>query len=286
MKQSDFEKCRDSRGFLDVKALDSSCKRTMFLASNAVYLYELEGCQVIFKRYSFEKDKLSYGAFNEVLYYRLAKKYGIYCAEYDFGFFGEESGTVSYIIKGNVKSIYELLRKKYSSFDVVRGAHLSYLELCEFFDEKYKKYAAALKDELLRLIVFDALLGHSDKSSTNLLLCEKENEAHLYSVDGSDLWGKFISLENRGRELHSFLNSLDKEKKDELLAFLSSIDVNTEIDNLTKEYPSYREVAKAVKDSANRTREAILQGENNEIIKDYFLYPKREIKILKGGKIK
>ena len=44
-------------------------------------------------------------------------------------------------------------------------------------------------------------------------------------------------------------------------------------------------IAKTVKENANRTSKAILQGENNEIIKDYYLYPKREIKIIKGGKI-
>ena len=66
---------------------------------------------------------------------------------------------------------------------------------------------------------------------------------------------------------------------------LLRIDVNAEIDNLVKEYPVYTEIAKTVKENANRTREAILQGENNEIIKDYFLYPKREIRIKKGGKI-
>ncbi len=284
MDRGQLDACRDERGFIDISCLKDE-KSSVVFASNAKLLYELDDCQVIFKSYSSEQNKLFMGAFNEVLYFRLAKKHGIFCAEYDFATLGDENGTVSYIIKGNVKSIYELSRKKYSSLDVIRGAHLSYLELCNLFEKRYKKHAITLKNELLNLLIFDALLGHSDKGCTNLLIYENENEVHLYSVDGSDLWGKFISLKNRGRELHSFLSSLDGNKKNELLDLLLRIDVNAEIDNLVKEYPVYTEIAKTVKENANRTREAILQGENNKIINDYFLYPKREIRIKKGGKI-
>ena len=284
MERSQLDACRDKRGFIDISCLKDE-KSTVVFASNAKALYELDNCQVMFKSYSDEKNQLSTGAFNEVLYYRLSKKLGIFCAEYDFATLGDESGTLSYVIDGKVNSIFSLSKRKYSSIETIIDAHLSYSELCSLFKRKYRKHTAALKNELLRIIVLDALLGHGDKSCTNLLICENENGVHLYSVDGSDLWGKYISLKSRGKELFSFLNSLEIDVKNELLELLYSIDVISEIDALVNEYPIYTEIANEVKERAEKTREAIFQGENNEIIKDYFLYPKREIKIIKGGKI-
>lgn len=284
MERCQLDACRDERGFIDISCLKDE-KSSLIFASNAKLLHKLDDCQVIFKSYSSEQNKLFMGAFNEVLYFRLAKKHGIFCAEYDFATLGEENGTISYVIKGKTKTIFELSTKKYSSLDSICDKHLSYRELSTLFKRKYRKHAKSLENELLRLIILDVLVGHSDKSCTNLLICENEKEVHLFSVDASDLWGKFISLKDRGKELFSFLNSLKIDKKNELLDMLLRIDVNAEIDNLVKEYPVYTEIAKTVKENANRTREAILQGENNEIIKDYFLYPKREIRIKKGGKI-
>lgn len=284
MERNQLDACRDKRRFIDISCLKDE-KSNFVFASNAKFIYELDNCQVMFKSYSDEENLLSIGAFNEVLYYRIAKKYGIFCAEYDFATLGEENGTVSYIIEGKTKSIYDISRKKYKSIEAICGEHLSYLELCALFRKKYKKLFDTLKNELLRLIILDALVCHGDKSCTNLLICENERGVHLYSVDSSDLWGKYISVSNRGKELFSFLNSLKIDKKNELLDLLYSIDINEEIDMLVKEYPIFAEIGKEVKKRAEKTKEAILQGENNEIIKDYYLYPKREIKIIKGGKI-
>ena len=284
MERSQLDACRDKRGFIDISCLKDE-KSNFVFASNAKFIYELDNCQVMFKSYSDEENLLSIGAFNEVLYYRIAKKYGIFCAEYDFATFNEENGTISYIIEGKSKSIYDISRKKYKSIEAICGEHLSYLELCALFRKKYKKHFDTLKNELLRLIILDALVCHGDKSCTNLLICENESGVHLYSVDSSDLWGKYISVSNRGKELFSFLNSFECDTKKELLDLLYSIDINEEIDMLVKEYPIYAEIGKEVKILANSTKEAILQGGNNEIIKDYYLYPKREIKIIKGGKI-
>lgn len=283
MKRNDLEKLRTDRGFIDIRATDN-LKKSMIFASNARFLFELDDCEIIYKNYS-DNENLSISAFNEVLYYRIAKKLGVFSAEYDFAAMGEENGTISYVIKGKTKTIFELSAKKYSSLDSICDAQLSYSELCTLFKRKYKKHAKSLENELLRLIILDALVGHSDKSCTNLLICENEKEVHLFSVDASDLWSGLISLNDRGKELFSFLNSFECDTKKELLDLLYSIDINEEIDMLVKEYPIYAEIGKEVKILANSTKEAILQGENNEIIKDYYLYPKREIKIIKGGKI-
>ena len=277
MKRDQLDAARDQRGLIDMSCLEGLPK-SVILASNAIYLYQLEDCRVIFKRYSFEKDVLSPEAFNEVLYARLAKKLGIYCGEYDFAFLGEQSGTVSYVIEGNIKTVYELLGENLPLLEYTRDGQNAYSVLCTLFERKYPRHASTLKKELLRLIGFDAILGHGDKNSTNMLIWEGDEEAHLFSVDGSHLWGRFFSLKKRGRELCSFLNSLKKEEQDLVLSVIEEIDAHTEIDSIVKEYPIYLEVSKWVKGAMLHTRETILQEKSNDMISDYFLYPKREIK--------
>lgn len=285
MKRYQLENCRDKCGFLDMQSLYAVCKKTALFASNAVCLYELEDCSVIFKRYSQNGPCVS--AFNEVLYYRVLKRLGLCSAEYDFASYGAESGTASYLLDGNYKTLYELLsRHTGASFDEMNETRFSFLYLCDFFAVNYQNHAEQLRDELLGLIVVDALLGHADKSCTNLLLWESESgsEAHLCSVDASDLWGRFISLKHRGRELFSFLRSLSVAEQEKAAKIINGFEISGEIEALAQEYPSYSAIATVVRERARKTRDAVLRGDDGSSSSDYLLYAKREIRVHKGRK--
>lgn len=290
MKRQQLELLRNRHGFIDITQLDGICQRSFIPASNAIYLYELEDCALIYKRYSFDGGLCSLAAFNEVLYSHVLRDIGLFCAEYDFASYGNSGGTVSYIIKGTHNTLYDILAKQCGTYLLdADNSFFTYKRLCTLFNDAYAHCAKTLKRELLSLIVADALMGHGDKSPTNLLLWENDtkDEAHLYSVDASDLWGSFISLEDRGRELFSFLMALPQTEKDPLLKFINDFSIHEQILQIARRYPAYSEIAAEAMRFANRTKEKILTGRNSPVsgIQDYLLYPKRQIRVYKNGKI-
>ena len=141
--------------------------------------------------------------------------------------------------------------------------HTAYL--IKFFKKHHKKYSHTLIDELIHMVTFDTLLLHNDKSATNIMIeiNNKNNEAHLWSIDSSHLWSRFNYLENKFDEYVKFYKSLTLNQQKTLLNFIESIEIDDIISSLRKTFLDYSFAINEIEKSFNENKKALLNTINN-----------------------
>lgn len=241
---------------------------------------------------------------SERLAYDIARIIGVRCAITDIGTFREEMGSLSYLIAEHLENGTSSITKKYSSYDKEKhfdsntkeyySIHMIENSLNEFDN------CVELLDSFYKMLLFDFLIGNSDRHSDNWGLVS----------NGSNF--TFSPLFDNGSALCSYVKNADIESyfKDSQ-RYKSLVDTKSiskiRIDRFDKKRPKHSEVINHLKcinllplvtiekinDTLNENQieyilneypSFIIMDEKKELIKKYLL-SKIDIlnSILKGG---
>lgn len=213
-------KKRNSFGQIELDYFSKCKDSSPVYGSNAKLWFKFSDGRILFKEYENELE-----AYGEVLYSKVAKKYGVNCAEYDFAKYDGQSGTISYDIayKDNLVAIDGLtlfvrynpdhlpdnIKKRTNNLEVIsmfNKKYNNYEELTKVFEKRYPDDVENLQKELIDMFILDVLFDHVDKNLWNLMLVSDEygNNPHLVSIDSSH-----IACLYRGKEyIKSAVDSL------------------------------------------------------------------------------
>lgn len=276
MKTNELINLKNKKGFIDLNLAKFCEIERIHFASNATHHIRLNDGGIIFKHYyDEEQDPRSMGAFNEVFYYLLSKKYNLRCAKYDLALYETKYGTISYCLENDNQnstfvSLYQHMdeyTKSNNYFDFeYKFMHVKYL--MNFFKKQHKKHSHLLIDELLHMITFDTLLLHRDKGATNIMFetNNKTNEVHLWSIDSSHLWGGFGISEKRFDEYAQFYRTLTLGQQKKLLNFIDGIEIADIIDTLKTDYPNYDFIFNEIRAAFDENKKELLCSINKTTI--------------------
>jgi len=196
-------KKRNINGDLELNSFEKLKESAFVYGSNAKYWFKFDDARILFKDYDNELE-----AYGEVLYSKLASKYGINCAIYDFATFKGEQGTISYdiafkndlvVIDGvtlfaryNTDKLPSIIKRNTNNIEVIsmfNKKYNNYLELSKLFEQRYPEDLNKLQKEMIYTFVLDVLLDHVDKNLWNILITTDEygNNAHFVSIDSSHI---------------------------------------------------------------------------------------------------
>ena len=212
MKTTELINLKNNKGFIDLNSAKFNEIERIHFASNATHYICLDDGDIIFKHY-FDEELHPYamGAFNEVFYYLLSKKYNQRCAKYDLAFYDGKYGTISYCLENehpnsSFVSLYRHMEKytksnNYFNFEY-KFMHTKYL--INFLKKHHQTHCHILIDELVHMITFDTILLHRDKGATNIMfeINNKTNEEYYkweavkhfqenWDIDASDFASMF-----------------------------------------------------------------------------------------------
>ena len=196
-------KRRNIYGDIELDYFEKSKESTLVYGSNAKCWFGFDDGRVLFKTYDNELE-----AYGEVLYSKVANKYGVNCAKYDFAFYKDEYGTISYDLayKNGLVAIDgmtlfarytpdklpEIMRRNIHNIDVIsmfNKKYNNYEEFSKVFNERYPNDVKELQQEMIKTFILDVLLDHADKNLWNILLLTDEygNNPHFVSIDSSHI---------------------------------------------------------------------------------------------------
>ena len=136
------------------------------------------------KEYFFKYDFLiSKFCYNELMAYYIAKDLGLDCVKYDLATIGGYKGVISESYKkvdANYISGYEIIMNTYGHEAAIWGK-TTLEEIWQALEEYYKnrpnmqEIVASLMDEIVKMFLFDELVGQSDRNITNWEIAEYSN---------------------------------------------------------------------------------------------------------------
>lgn len=224
-KNNTFEslKKRNSLGDIDLNNFTKFKEKTFVYGSNAKFWFKFNDTRILFKEYDNKLE--SYG---EVLYSKVAKKYGVNCAEYDFATYKNSFGTISYdiafdkdltIIDGmtlfsryNQDNLPEMITKRIYNLQVIsmfNKKYNNYYEFSKLFNERYPDSVEVLEKELVKMFVLDVLFDHVDKNLWNVMIVSDSygNNPHIVAIDSSHIACLYRGEEYIKEAINSLLTS-------------------------------------------------------------------------------
>lgn len=192
-----------SNGYIALDSFEKYKDSTPAYGSNAKCWFKFNDARILFKEY--ENPLEAYG---EVLYSKVADKYGINCAKYDFATYKGDKGTISYdvaykngliAIDGLVlftryspDRLPDVIRRRTNDLEVIamfNKKYNNYNELTKLFEIRYPQDVIRLQRELLKMFILDVLFDHVDKNLWNLLITSDEygNNPEIVSIDNSHI---------------------------------------------------------------------------------------------------
>lgn len=196
-------KKRNEEGNIELDTFEKQKENTLVYGSNAKYWFKFDDGRVLFKEY--ENDLEAYG---EVLYSKVADKYGIECAKYDFATYNNQRGTISYDVayknglvaldglvlftRYNPDHLPDIIKRRSNNLEVLvmlNKKYNNYNELTKLFENRYPQDVEKLQKQLLKMFILDVLLDHVDKNLWNLLVTSDEygNNPSLVAIDNSHI---------------------------------------------------------------------------------------------------
>lgn len=213
-------KKRNVSGNIDLGYFDKQKDSSLVYGSNAKCWFKFDDGRVLFKEYDNELE-----AYGEVLYSKVAEKYGVNCAKYDFATYKGVDGTISYDVayggnkiaidgltffaRYNPDHLPDIIRNRTNNVEVIsmfNKKYNNYTEISKLFEKRYPDDINRLQEELVNMFILDVLFDHVDKNLWNLMIVSDEygNNPCLYSIDSSH-----IACLYRGREyIRNAVNSL------------------------------------------------------------------------------
>ncbi len=216
-------KKRNMYGQIEMDRFEKSRENSIVYGSNAKCWFKFDDGRVLFKNYDNELE-----AYGEVLYSKVAQKYDINCAAYDFAKYKGEEGTISYdvaygddliaidgltlVTRYNNQQLPDIITKKYNNIEVVamlNKKYNNYEELTRLFEARYPDRVESLQKELIEIFVLDVLFDHVDKNLWNLMIVTDlyGNNPHLISIDSSHVACLYRGKEYIRQAISSLLSS-------------------------------------------------------------------------------
>lgn len=216
-------KKRNTCGEIELDKFEKLKETSLVYGTNAECWFRFDDARILFKFY--ENNLEAYG---EVLYSKVAQKYGINCAEYDFASYGGESGTISYdvafgsdtiaidgltmVTRYNNNNLPDIITKRSNNIEVIsmlNKKYNNYEELTKLFEMRYPDDVESLQKELIEIFILDVLFDHVDKNLWNIMVVTDlyGNNAHLVSIDSSHIACLYRGYEYIKRAVSSLLSS-------------------------------------------------------------------------------
>lgn len=178
----------------------------------------------------------------------IAKLLGIKCAKIEIGKYNFEIGSMSYLINKNdeilIEGIYLInemypFYNSYTMYDSMKEEYYS-LEMILNSLDKYN-----LKKEFFKIIIFDYLIGNTDRHQNNWAIIQKGEDVKLCPIydNGSSLCC-YLKEEN----IATYLGN-DKVRFNSLVNTKSKSRIR--IDKKSKKEPTHLEVIKYIKENYN-----------------------------------
>lgn len=175
--------------------------------------------------YIFDGDKYFYKRckdvgqiYNELVGYELAKDFGIDAIEYDLASYNGFIGVTS---KDYMKKDYVCLEDMLKSFYGTDKDKCTYVDVCEMLFTKYYELSSELMKDLLRLIMFDVIIGNSDRHDRNIII--DTSNLRLAPISDNELLLNSNALE---KGYYSFSIDGEKDKTSyKLLNYLNNDDL-------------------------------------------------------------
>ena len=213
-------KKRNGYGRIELDSYEKQRDSAIVYGSNAKCWFKFDDARILFKEYENELE-----AYGEVLYSKVANKYGVNSAKYDFASYKGKAGTISYdlafdnnkvaidgvtlFVRYNPDHLPDIIRKRTDNIEVIRmfnKKYNNYQELTKLFEKRYPDDVERLQKELIDTFILDVLFDHVDKNLWNLMIVTDEygNNPHVVSIDGA-----YIACLYRGKEyIKTAINSL------------------------------------------------------------------------------
>jgi hypothetical protein len=259
-------------GDIDLKSLEKFKDSVYVSGTNAMCWFKFDDGRILFKKYD---DELS--AYGEVLYSKVASKYGINCAKYDFATYKEYTGTISYDIafgehkiaidgvtlfaRYNPTHLPDIINRSTSNLGVMvmfNKKYNNYQELTKLFETRYPDDVETLKEEVIKTFILDVLFDHVDKNLWNIMIVTDEygKNAHFFSIDSSH-----IARLNEGKEyIKSAVNSLlTSDGTVTIEDYLSGGVYGYNVDSKDREYNPLKDIIDFYYNLTDSQREEITQ---------------------------
>lgn len=174
----------------------------------------------------------------------IATKIKLPCAKIEIGTYYEEKGCLSYNILSKNKTMAEgisYISRRYKYYDVKEGKDLESgkyycLEIILNSLDKIE-----LKGHFYKIMIFDFIIGNSDRHSNNWAIIkkgkEKERLAPIYD-NGSSLCALV-----KESQIKDYLSSRDK------LKFNALVDTSSRIDGKSRRKPTHKEIIQYLHDN-------------------------------------
>lgn len=162
----------------NLNELDIEIIERKSFSTGIVFIYN--GTKYYYKRAN-SLDNL----YNELIAEKIAKKIGIPCCEYNLAEYFDNLGVISKMIDNNkYHSMGELLNNYYNNQIGKNNIKSINKMLINSFS---KEIADRLKEELLRIFLFDALIGNCDRNSDNYGLILDDNPRFAPLFDNENM---------------------------------------------------------------------------------------------------
>jgi len=204
-------KSRDNLGFIILDGIAE--KMELVPNTHGTYSYIFDGDKYFYKRC---KDVGQ--IYNELVGYELAKDFGIDAIEYDLASYNGFIGVTS---KDYMKKDYVCLEDMLKSFYGTDKDKCTYVDVCEMLFTKYYELSSELMKDLLRLIMFDVIIGNSDRHDRNIII--DTSNLRLAPISDNELLLNSNALE---KGYYSFSIDGEKDKTSyKLLNYLNNDDL-------------------------------------------------------------
>ena len=162
---------------INLNELDIKIKKKVYFSTAMIFSYLGED-------YYYKSNKTISNIYNELIAEKIANRLGVPCCEYYLGSYNESLGTISKMFsKENYFSMSDLL---ISNYGVTKNKN-NLKDISAMFDETFPKDVSdKLKQDLLDIFLFDALIGNCDRNTDNYGLI----------VDGNPRFAPLFDNEN------------------------------------------------------------------------------------------
>lgn len=171
--------------------------------------------------FKFKKDKTTTDHFSECIASDIASLIGLPCAKIEVGTYNNREGSMSYNIKKPGQTLIEgvyCISSVYKNYDVKElkdhdtNAHYS-LEMIQTALEPFKLF-----DKFLPILIFDFLIGNSDRHQNNWALIEENRTYQICSLyDNSSSLCAYINEEKidlyLGNDINMWRSLVDTKSK-------------------------------------------------------------------------
>ena len=189
---------------INLNELDIEIKKQRHFSTGIVFSYLGED-------YYYKSNKSLPNIYNELIAEKIANRLGISCCEYYLGSYFDSLGTISKMFsKENYFSMSDLL---ISTYGITKDKN-NLEDINMMFDKTFPKdVSEKLKEELLDIFLFDAIIGNCDRNTDNYGLI----------VDGNPRFAPLFDNENMLSDYSIYYGNytlgIDKDDTDENILY-------------------------------------------------------------------